>query len=69
MTPMKRIRTQVLKLSQIGLAEVAEVNQATVSRWDAGSREPGRVQMQRIREYARREGIKWSDKWFFEAAA
>ena len=68
MTPMKRIRIEILKLSQTELAQIAAVNQATVSRWDAGSREPGRVEMQLIREYAKRKGARWSDKWFFEAA-
>ena len=66
---MKRIRTQVLKLSQMRLAEIAEVDQTTVSRWDRGQREPSRVEMARIRDYARTAGLKWSDKWFFEIAA
>ena len=66
---MKRIRTEILKLSQTEMAQIAAVNQATVSRWDNGTREPGRVEMRLIRDYAKRGGIRWSDKWFFEAAA
>ena len=69
MSPMKHIRTSVLDVSQIALAEIAEVNQATVSRWEAGESEPSRAQMAAIRAYARRRGIKWNDRWFFEVAA
>lgn len=69
MNPMERIRREVFGISQMAMAEIAAVNQATVCRWESGTSNPGRVQMQRIRDYAKRQGIRWSDKWFFEAAA
>lgn len=69
MTPMAYIRKEVLRISQVAMAEIAEVNQTTVSRWEKGDREPSRDAMARIRNFARRRGIKWSDRWFFEVAA
>lgn len=67
--PMSYIREEVLGVSQSALARIARVNQATISRWEAGRRNPKASHMARIRDYARRKGIRWSDRWFFEAAA
>ena len=67
MSPMEFIRRKVLGLSQAGMASLTEVNQATVSRWERGTLEPDRAAMARIRAQAELQGIKWRDKWFFEA--
>jgi DNA-binding transcriptional regulator YiaG len=41
MIDVKKIRTEVLKLSQGELAERLGVDQATVSRWENGQEVPG----------------------------
>lgn len=65
MSPLLRIRSEILKISQAEMAEVAGVTQPTVSRWEAGMSEPSRDALMRIREAARRKKIKWNDAWFF----
>ncbi len=65
MSPLLRIRSEILKISQSEMAEVAGVTQPTVSRWEAGMSEPSRDALMRIREAARRKKIKWNDAWFF----
>lgn len=69
MTPMAYIRREKLKLTQVGMARVAGVTQATVSRWEqeCGGLEPDRKAMDAIRTYASEHGIEWHDRWFFEA--
>lgn len=68
MKPMERIRREVFKASQAGMAAIAGVSQGTVSRWEKGELEPDRGQMDRIREAAQERAIPWNDKWFFEVA-
>ena len=68
MRPMEYIRREVFGISQVAMAAIARVNQATVSRWETGDSEPSRAEMDRIREKARQMGLKWRDSWFFEAA-
>jgi transcriptional regulator with XRE-family HTH domain len=67
MNPMIHIRKTVLKMSQRELAAISGVTQTTVSRWEAGSLEPSREEMVKIRDEARRRRVKWSDRWFFES--
>lgn len=67
MNPMIHIRKTVLKMSQRELAAVSGVTQTTVSRWEAGSLEPSREEMARIRDEARKRRVRWNDRWFFEA--
>jgi transcriptional regulator with XRE-family HTH domain len=69
MSAMIHIRKTVLKVSQRELAAISGVTQTTVSRWEAGSLEPSRDEMLRIRDEARRRRVKWNDRWFFEAPA
>lgn len=64
-----RIRKDILKINQAEMAAIAGVRQATVSRWESGSLEPSRDQMQAIREEALRRGIEWDDAWFFPESA
>lgn len=71
MNPMKYIRTKVFSLDQAPFAaDVAEVSQPTVSRWEndkfPGS-QPSRDDMDRIRKKAIERGIDWNDGWFFKA--
>ncbi|WP_442872846.1 helix-turn-helix transcriptional regulator [Aurantimonas sp. C2-3-R2] len=67
MSPIKRIRLHVFKLKQKDFADLAGVQQSTVSRWEAGT-SLSWPEMQRIREAASKAGIRWDDKWFFEPA-
>lgn len=73
MHPLEHIRKNVLDLNQTEMAELAGVNQATVSRWENGTAEPDREQMERIRKAVLARKIPWDDGWFFkvpkEAAA
>jgi predicted transcriptional regulator len=66
MHPIEHIRKNVFGVSQVVLATITGVTQATVSRWEAGELEPSREEMGRIREEARSRGIAWDDTWFFE---
>lgn len=67
MSAIEYIRRHVFGLSQALFAEIANVSQATVSRWEAGGLEPDREQMRSIRDEARRRGLPWQDDWFFDA--
>lgn len=69
MTPMLRIRKEVLGLTQAEMAALTGVQQATVSRWEKGGLEPNREQMERIRSSAQSQGKNWDDSWFFDAPA
>lgn len=66
MHPLEHIRKNVLDLNQTQMAELAGVNQATVSRWENGTAEPDREQMERIRSAARQRNLPWDDAWFFK---
>lgn len=67
MKPIKHIRKHIFKASQAEFAGIAGTTQATISRWERGELEPGRDQLEKIRDEAARLHIKWSDKWFFDA--
>lgn len=68
MNAFERIRRMHLGLSQAALAEIAGVDQSTVSRWEAGHASPSFWQLLAIRDHAREKAIEWSDSWFFEDA-
>lgn len=67
MKPITHIRKNVLGLSQKALGDVAGVSQATVSRWEHGTLEPNRDEMDLIRSKAIEQGKAWDDRWFFES--
>lgn len=69
MNAIEYIRRVRLGLSQTALAEIASVDQSTVSRWENGLSEPTRDQMGVIRAFALAQGIEWQDRWFFETEA
>lgn len=70
MNAVQYIRTKVFNLSQAAFAaDVAEVSQPTVSRWEDERQEgsqPDRADMDRIRKAAIKRGLPWSDSWFFQ---
>jgi transcriptional regulator with XRE-family HTH domain len=65
MTPMLYIRRDVLKLSQVEMAEIAGVSQSTVSRWESGVA-PSLGELALIRAEALRRKVEWRDSMFFE---
>lgn len=69
MTPIARIRQEVFKVPQAAFADIAGTTQPTVSRWENGELAPGAIEMGRIREAAREQGLQWDDRWFFEVAS
>ncbi len=66
MTPIARIRQEILKVSQAEMAGIAKTTQPTISRWENGELEPDREQMKLIRDEALARGREWDDRWFFE---
>ena len=67
MNAVEHIRTRVFKETQTGFAAIAQVSQPTVSRWEAGTLEPGRDELALIRQEALARGLPWQDQWIFEA--
>lgn len=68
MHPLQAVRKNVFDLSQESFAKALGVNQSTVSRWENGTLEPSRSEMEGIRGLARQRNVKWDDRWFFDAA-
>lgn len=68
MSAIRFIRREIFKATQAEFAAIADVTQATVSRWEAGG-SPSLDEMQAIRKSAADRGIEWNDAWFFEAPA
>jgi transcriptional regulator with XRE-family HTH domain len=66
MNQLERIRRVVFGVTQAAMAEIAGVQQSTVSRWEKGLRAPTQRQLQRIRNEAIRRGLPWDDRWFFD---
>lgn len=67
MEPIRHIRKQVLRQTQVEFAAVAGVSQATVSKWESGKCSPARDELKRIRSEAISRGIEWDDGWLFDA--
>lgn len=65
-TAIQEIRKSVLGISQVELAEIAQVSQGTVSRWEAGELAPSLAELSRIRAAALDRGKQWDDRWFFD---
>jgi len=66
MNEIRYIRKEVFRVTQSEFAALANVTQATVSRWEAGT-PPSLDDMQAIRNAAADRGIDWNDSWFFQA--
>lgn len=69
MGPLLYIRREIFRATQSEMATIAGVSQSTVSKWEAGLLEPGRVEMERIRRGAAGRGLVWRDEWFFQPPA
>jgi transcriptional regulator with XRE-family HTH domain len=69
MTPIQRIYAGLGftdKSRQREFAELAEVSQATASRWLNGKDEPKLERIIRLRQRAKKLGYPWSDAWIFD---
>lgn len=66
MTPITHIRTKLFELTQAAFAEIAGATQPTVCRWESGELEPGRDNLEKIRNAALQRGLDWNDRFFFE---
>lgn len=67
MEPLKRIRTEIFRVTQTDFARMVEASQSTVSRWEKGTLEPTHGQLARIRAAAKERKMRWRDEWLFEA--
>jgi transcriptional regulator with XRE-family HTH domain len=70
MTPIQRIYAGLgfnEKSRQSEFAELAGVSQATVSRWLSGKDRPRMETISRLRERAKKRGLRWKDAWAFDA--
>lgn len=67
MNAIRHIRTKVFKVTQEEFAALAEVKQATVSRWENGT-EPSLGEMAKIRKAALKRKLKWDDALFFRVS-
>jgi transcriptional regulator with XRE-family HTH domain len=68
MNVLRDIRRQVFGVSQVEMAQIAGVRQATISRWEHDIHAPSLPEMGRIRAEAIRRGLEWDDRWLFESA-
>jgi predicted transcriptional regulator len=66
MKPIENIRRNIFGITQSAFAAIAEVSQATVSRWESGEIEPTLDQISRIRNAAIRAGKQWRDDLLFD---
>jgi transcriptional regulator with XRE-family HTH domain len=66
MSALRRIRKDVLSLSQAEIAALVGVSQGTVSKWENGELAPSLSEMSVIRAEALSRGIEWDDRWFFD---
>jgi len=67
MNTIKHIRKDVFGVTQQAFAEIAGVQQSTISRWERGEAAPTLEEMGRIRDQAKVRKLKkrWSDQLFF----
>lgn len=66
MKPIEYIRKHILKVTQSEMAAIADVTQATVSRWESGEFGPSLDEAARIRAEAAAREIPLADSVFFE---
>ena len=67
MNTIKHIRKAVFGVTQQAFAEIAGVQQSTISRWENGDAAPTLDEMERIRAATkgRKLKAKWDDRLFF----
>lgn len=70
MSVIAHIRKRVLEVTQVALAEMTGVTQATVSRWEKGELWPNHRELAIIRDAGRAKlPTEWEDNWLFEVPA
>lgn len=67
MNAVRHIRENIFKLTQAPFAAIANVSQATVSRWETGELEPNRDNIERIHSAALERGLSLDYESFFKA--
>lgn len=65
MSALRKIRKEVLSLSQAELSALVGVSQGTVSKWENGELSPSLDELSKLRTEAIARGIKWDDGWLF----
>lgn len=65
-SPLFHIRSTVFAISQGEMAKITGTTQSTISRWERGELEPDRSHLALIRDYAKKNGIRWNDALFFD---
>lgn len=68
MSTIRRIRKDILSLSQAEIAAIVGVSQGTVSKWESGELSPSLDEISIIRREAIARGVCWDDGWFFGPA-
>ena len=66
MSTLRKIRKDILGITQKELADLCAVDQGTVSRWEQGTLEPRLSDLKKIREKAANDGASLHDSDFFE---
>lgn len=67
MTPARYIREKVFGCAtQQEFADLLDINQSTVSRWETGLHLIDRAAQEKIRAVAKERAIGWDNNWFFE---
>ncbi|WP_425292027.1 helix-turn-helix domain-containing protein [Brucella anthropi] len=61
------LRHKIFKANQAEFARMAQVSQATVSRWENGEGSPSLENIIALRQAAARNGIAWDHEWLFSA--
>ena len=69
MNPLIHIRRTVFKASQLEMARIAGVSQATWSRWETGHHSPKLENIRAMRAEACRRKLPWNDDWFLTLEA
>lgn len=69
MNNVRRIRKTLFRVSQSEFGEIAGVTQATVSRWETGILVPSLLELDRIRESAKKRGVRLKAEDFFTPLA
>jgi predicted transcriptional regulator len=68
MSTLRKIRKNILGITQKELADLCAVDQGTVSRWEQGTLEPRLSDLKKIREKAASLGATLDDSDFFDDA-
>jgi transcriptional regulator with XRE-family HTH domain len=67
MNQISFLRRQIFKINQAEFAKLAQVGQATVSRWENDENSPSLYHIKNLRNAAAMRGIAWDHEWLFSA--